>query len=177
MQWIFKSERLGFRHITQEDAPALSAFLQDIDVMYAWEHAFSDDEVAQWIQKNLHRYTRDGFSYFAAVEKDTGKLIGAMGPLVEEAGPETHIGIAYILNKAYWHKGFAREGAEACVQYAFTTLHVPRITAQIRPDNRASRRVAEHLGMRVIGKFVKHYNGKDMPHLLYGRDNPLEKDR
>jgi RimJ/RimL family protein N-acetyltransferase len=87
--------------------------LQDIEVMYAWEHAFSDEEVSKWISENIERYETDGFSYFAAVEKETNRLIGVIGPLIEEIENRKCIGVAYILNKSYWNKGYAVEGVRA----------------------------------------------------------------
>lgn len=51
MEWILQSDRLGFRKITKDDFNNLCVFLQDIEVMYAWDHAFSDEEVNEWIEK------------------------------------------------------------------------------------------------------------------------------
>ena len=59
-----------------DDFEALCKILQDIHVMYAWEHAFSDEEVCQWIDENILRYERDGYSYWAVIEKASGDLIG-----------------------------------------------------------------------------------------------------
>ncbi|WP_312644698.1 GNAT family N-acetyltransferase [Hydrogenoanaerobacterium sp.] len=167
MDWILQSERLGFRKICKNDFDDLCLILQDAEVMYAWEHAFSKDEVSQWIEKNLARYANEGFSYFALIEKSTERLIGVMGPLVENIDGASHIGIAYILNQLFWGKGYAIEGAKACVEYAFNQLNADKVIAEIRPNNDASRKVAEKLGMKIEGEFVKHYNGIDMPHLIY----------
>ena len=48
-----------------------------------------------------------------------------------------------------------------------------RVIAEIRPENRRSRRVAERLGMQVTGEFVKRYHGKDMLHLIYSRERTV----
>ena len=169
---IFQSERLDFRQIAEDDFDALCAILQDERTMYAWEHGFTDEEVHEWIKKNIVRYETDGFSYFAARRRDTGELIGVMGPLMEEVEGSRHIGIGYILRRDCWHSGYAAEGAAACLQYAFEALHAEQVIAQIRPENTASRRVAERLGMTVIGQFVKTYRGKEMPHLIYTCGKP-----
>lgn len=58
-------------------------------------------------------------SYYVAVEKATGGIVGAMGPLIETIGDERHMGVAYILAKAHWGRGLAAEGAGACMAYAF----------------------------------------------------------
>jgi len=48
--------RLYLRRMGNEDIVPLSAILQDNDVMYAYEHAFSDEEVRQWLDRQMKRY-------------------------------------------------------------------------------------------------------------------------
>lgn len=198
-EWIISSPRLRLRRLVYEDFHWLKPILQNETVMYAWEHAFTDREVQEWIEANLLRYAKEGFSYFAAfcasegtgactsdfqhpqpenisTEIPAGQLsaefnfsqpIGVMGPLIETIEGRPFTGIAYILDKPFWHQDYATEGARACIRYAFQTLHAERVIAEIRPDNLASRQVAERLGMQVEGEFIKHYQGKAMPHLIY----------
>ena len=64
----------------------------------------------------------------------------------------------------------------ACLDYAFSVLHAPRIIADIRPENTASRRVAAHLGMQEEGIFDKFYYGKHMPHIIYAAYAPDSHD-
>ena len=52
---ILETSRLYLRKIQKNDDILISEILQDIDVMYAWEHAFSNDEVADWINENRMR--------------------------------------------------------------------------------------------------------------------------
>ena len=58
---ILETERLILRKMTQEDYPALCRMLQDPLCMYAYEHAFSDEEAQQWLDRQLLRYGVDGF--------------------------------------------------------------------------------------------------------------------
>lgn len=165
---VLETQRTYLRHISQSDFDEIAAVLGDIEVMYAWEHAFSEAEIRDWISENIIRYSRDGYSYLAVVLKDTGRIIGVCGLLKEEADNQEYIGIGYIFQKAFWHQGLAFECARACKNYAFDILHVPLLTAQIRPDNTSSRKVAEKLGMSVIKHFERIYRGKRIPHILYG---------
>lgn len=168
---ILETPRLYLRKIQTDDFAALCLILQDIDVMYAWEHAFSDEEVAQWIEENTMRYERDGYSYWAVIEKTSDELIGVTGLISEQVDDESYIGVGYIYNKAYWGNGYALEAASASVDYAFDVLHLDEITAQIRLENEASKNLAEKLGMSVKKQFIRHYKKKDIPHLLYSRTN------
>jgi len=169
MDWILTSERLNFRKIIKEDFEQLCAILQDAEIMYAWEHVFDNDEVCEWIEKNLIRYAHEGFSYFAAIEKNTHDFIGVIGPLIEDINGVKDIGVGYILDKKYWGKGYASEGAKACMDYAFNRLNADKVIAQIRPNNLPSRKVAENLGMKIESEYIKRYNNIDMPHLIYSR--------
>ena len=165
---IVETQRTQLKQICSGDFDSLLPILQDIETMYAWEHAFSNDEVWDWIHKNLERYDSDGYSYWAVIEKQSKRLIGVSGIIAETADGKDYVGVGYIFNKAFWHQGFAFECADACKDYAFHTLNVPLLTAQIRPDNTASRKVAEKLGMTVIKQFTRFDRDKWVPHLLYG---------
>lgn len=164
---ILETPRLYLRKIKSDDYNSICLILQDIEVMYAWEHTFSDKEVSEWIGENIMRYNRDGYSYWAVIEKISQRLIGVSGILAEQADDEKYIGVGYIFNKAYWNKGYAFESALACINYACEKLHINEVTAQIRPENMASRKLAEKLGMTIKKQFIRNYKGKDISHLLY----------
>lgn len=48
---ILETERLYLRKMEQSDYSALCKILQDEEVMYAYEHAFSDEEVQEWLDR------------------------------------------------------------------------------------------------------------------------------
>ena len=50
---ILETERTYLRKIEQSDFSALCKILQDKEVMYAYEHAFSCEEVQEWLDKQL----------------------------------------------------------------------------------------------------------------------------
>lgn len=167
-------ERLNFREIIEEDFNLIHNILRDKEIMYAWGHGFSKKETMEWIEKNRVRYKNEGYSYFSVFEKETKKFIGLIGPLIEDINGEKHIGVAYILDKRYWGFGYATEGVSACIKYAFDFLHVNKVIAEIRPENINSCRVAERVGMKIEGEFVKIYNNESMLHLIY---SILKEDR
>ena len=168
MQQIFlETQRMFLRRIAPSDFSELCVMLQDKDVMYAWEHTFTDDEVREWIDRRLAQYDADGYSYFLAVDKQSGQVIGQMGLLHEEINGESCTGVGWILNKACWHMGYATEGAKALINYAVSCLNCAYVVADIRPENQSSRRVAERLSMKCTGEFIKHYHGRYMKHLIY----------
>ncbi len=159
--------RLLLRPFRTEDFLALRQTLGDPQVMYAWEHGFSDEEVADWIKRNQLRYVQDGVGYLAAEERQTGELIGSIGLVREQLPGECPVCLGYILRRDQWGKGLAREGSAVCLEYAFRVRRESQVAADIRPENLSSIRVAESLGMKPEGLFDKWYRGKLMPHRIY----------
>ena len=164
---ILETERLILRQMTQEDYPALCRMLQDPLCMYAYEHAFSDEEAQAWLDRQLTRYREDGFGLWAMVRKDTGEMIGQCGLTWQDAGGERVLEVGYLLQRAHWHHGYATEAAVACRDYAFNVLHAPEVYSIIRDTNAASQAVARRNGMTPCKAFIKHYYNMDMPHLLF----------
>jgi RimJ/RimL family protein N-acetyltransferase len=58
------------------------------------------------------------------------------------------------LRRASWGRGLATEAAFTLARHAFTVLDAPRLCAVRHPDNLASLRVMEKLGMRYTGMQV-----------------------
>lgn len=174
--WELETNRLSFRRMQENDLAALRPILGDAQTMYAWEYGFKDEQIAEWIERAKERYQSGGCSYFAAIEKESGALIGLMGILPQEINGERFWGLGYIIARKYWGMGYATEGASAWMQYAFEKLGTEQVIAEIRPENTASRKVAEGLGMKIVGEFTKHHHGKEMPHLIYSKQNKIERN-
>lgn len=164
---ILETKRLYLRRLEQSDFEALCKILKDKEVMYAYEHAFSDAEAHEWLDRQLARYAEYGFGLWAVILKESGELIGQCGITMQDWNGRQVPEIGYLFQKAYWHKGYATEAARACKHYAFDTLGLKEVFSIIRDNNSASRRVAERNGMSIAGTLTKHYYGMDMPHLVY----------
>lgn len=164
---ILETKRLILREMTQADFPSLCKMLQDAEVMYAYEHAFGDEEAQDWLDNQIRRYREDGFGLWAVVLKESGEMIGQCGLTWQDAAGRQVVEVGYLFQKAFWHRGYAIEAAAACRDYAFDKLGCDEVYSIIRDTNTASRHVAERNGMTVRGTVVKHYYGMDMPHLLY----------
>ena len=151
--------------------------LKDPEVMYAWESAFSDSQVRQWIKKRRSGYTENGFDYFLVTDKASGDVVGQIGLLNECVDGVHRTGIGYILNKKHRHNGYATEGAREMIRYAFDYLGKKEVIATIRTENLSSLKVAERLGMKREGITVKVWDGKTMPHYIYTVKNPKTKTK
>lgn len=164
---ILETERLRLREMTQDDFTDLCKMLKDGEVMRAYEHAFSDIEAQEWLDKQLMRYKTDGFGLWAVLLKSSGELIGQCGLSWQDCDGKQVVEIGYLFQRAFWHKGYATEAAKACKEYAFDKLEISEVYSIIRDTNTASIAVAERNGMECHGSFTKHYYGIDMPHLIF----------
>ena len=164
---ILETKRLILRKLTREDFGDVCKLLQDSVVMYAYEGAFSEQEVLDWLDKQFRRYVNDGFGLWGVVEKNTGELIGQCGITLQEYDGGQVPEVGYLLRKEFWHKGYATEAAIACKEYAFEVLGFREVYSIIRDTNIASQNVALRIGMKKEAIFVKHYRGLDMPHIVF----------
>lgn len=164
---IIETERLYLRRMNQEDFPALCRILQDEETMYAYEGAFTDEEVQEWLDRQIARYEKWDFGLWAVVLKETGEVIGQCGLTMQPWKDREVLEIGYLFWRACWHQGYATEAAAACKEYAFETLGAEEVCSIIRDTNLASQRVAERNGMIKQDSWVKHYKGVDMPHDRY----------
>ena len=60
---IFETDRLYLREMNQSDFKSLSKILKDEETMYAYEGAFSDTEVQEWLDKQILRYQNGTLVY------------------------------------------------------------------------------------------------------------------
>ena len=168
---IFGTGRLILREMTCADLPVLRSMLQDMEVMYAWGHAFSEEEVRQWLERTLARYRDCGCGHWLAVERESGEPVGQIGLIPEEIDGRSHLGIGWMLRREFQHRGYATEAARGCLEHAFRQRKAGRVIADIRPENASSLRVAARLGMIRAGRYEKPVGGGIMVHdLFYVRD-------
>ena len=93
---------------------------------------------AQWEER--------GFGIWALEERVTGRLVGRVGLNVHRlwpADPE----VGWKLDPSVWGRGYATEAGEAAVSYGFERLGVPRVVSIVHPENAASIRVMDRLGI------------------------------
>ena len=164
---ILETKRLLLREMKGDDFGALCRIMQDEETMYAYEGAFGEQEVQDWLDRQLSRYRENGFGLWAVVLKETGEMIGQCGLTIQPWKDEKVLEIGYLFQRAFWHNGYASEAAIACKKYAFEVLKANEVCSIIRDTNIPSQKVAERNGMTKTDEWTKHYRGVDMPHFRY----------
>jgi RimJ/RimL family protein N-acetyltransferase len=117
--------------------------------------------VEKLVASQLAHWAEHGYGWWAVEMRADGAFAGWNGlQYLPETG-ETEIG--YLLGKPFWGRGLATEGALAGLGFGFEELGLGEIVAIVHPDNVASQRVIEKLGMsggqraRYFGMDVYNY--------------------
>lgn len=96
------------------------------------------------------RQSDDRLGYWITEEKHSGDFVGWMALKPLEQSGNIEIGYRFLAEK--WGRGYATEGSQRILAYAFEELILPKVVAVAREENRASTRVMEKMGLKFIGK-------------------------
>jgi ribosomal-protein-alanine N-acetyltransferase len=157
-----ETERLLLRMFTLDDLDDLAKILGNANVMKFLGidcKPISRKVTKTALKSIIAHWEVNGFGRLAIVHKETDTLIGWSGLRCFDGFAE----LVYLIDEKYWGQGLATEIASACVNCGFTNHGFERIIAFARPENIASRRVMEKIGMSfvqevtVFGVFVVQY--------------------
>ena len=146
---VLQTQRLSLREFEPGDVDALAAILSDPETMRYYPVSFDRIGVVDWIRRNRARYSNDGYGLSALILNSSGELIGDCGLVRQSVDGADEIEIGYHVRRDLWGQGYASEAAQACRDYGFANLRVDHLISLIRPENLASRRVAEKNGMTI----------------------------
>ncbi len=163
-----ETERLRLRPFRADgsDLEAMLAVLGDPESMRFYPAPFDREGTKRWIDRQLERYELDGFGLLVIEDRITGDVIGDCGPTVQEADGENFVELGWHVLSARQRQGIATEAGAACRDAAFDSLEAPFLISLIRPENIASRRVADKLGFGVWRGTIRAGWG----HLIYRLD-------
>ena len=149
MTVILETERLILRHLTMDDLDQLFALYQDPEIRrYFPEGVLNYEDTKEELEWHMHGHPRHPeLGLWATIHKESGRFIGRCGLLPWTIEGQYEVEIAYLLDKSFWHQGLATEAAKGILQYGFEQLNLSRLICLIDPDNKASQRVAERIGM------------------------------
>ncbi|MFJ7667493.1 GNAT family N-acetyltransferase [Lysinibacillus sp. NPDC097195] len=144
------TQRLLIRKFVAQDWQAVYSYMSNQTVMhYMPEGVYTAQQVQKFITDNSGEQAK----HFAIVLHDQPKVIGHL-VFHQYFGDHTYE-IGWVLNPAYFQKGYASEAAHALLDYGFSKMKLHRIIATCQPENIASYRVMEKIGMRREGFFKK----------------------
>ena len=146
---VIETERLTLRHLSTEDAEFILALLNDPSFLrfIGDKGVRTLDDARKYITSGpMEMYARLGFGLYLVELKDEGIPIGLCGLIKRDGLDDVDIGFAFL--PEFRAKGYACEAAEATMDYGKDVLGLRRIVAITSPDNEASGRLLEKLGLR-----------------------------
>lgn len=163
-QYLFKSDRLGFRNWSKDDVREFAKINADLDVMEHFPKPLTVEETSVFIDRLYNHYNKYGYTYFATEILETGELIGFIGLAFQDypSNFTPAVDIGWRLKKNAWGKGYATEGAKKCLEFGFNELNLNQIIATCTKKNSNSENVMKKIGMTKIGEF-NHPKLKEFP--------------
>jgi len=161
------TDRLLLRRWSPDDAPFAFALYSRWEVQRFLGRAprvMTDPAEAETLVRRLRRREDAHRAYRVVALADGGEAVGtvmlqplpASGP-AEPLRPSGDTEIGWHFHPAHWGRGYATEAAGALLQAALDG-GLPRVLAVTYPDNVASQRVCERIGMRSLGSSDAYYN-------------------
>lgn len=139
------TERLRFRAVTMEDVDEFLALHED-PLVARFMGSYDRDGMVEWMQKGLDEWAERGHGRVVILDREGGRFLGRAGLKHWPQFGETEVG--WALRPEFRGKGIATEAGEAALKWGFEQFDLSCITAMIQPENTASVRVAERLGLR-----------------------------
>ena len=152
-----ETERLYLRSFVSGDLDDFAALNADPEVMlYIGDgQPQTKQQTTERLRSIIDHHDKHGFALCAAIEKTSRAFLGFCGLQFLDNTQEVEVG--YRLAKRFWRKGFATEAAKASVRYGFEELGFDRIVAVVHPENEASQRVIQKIGLQYV-KQARFYN-------------------
>ena len=141
-----ETARLYLRQFTLDDLDDLSRIYSNPEVTKYLTGVRTRQETETAIHTMIQRWEQNNFGMWALVHKIDRKMIGRCGLAFLDKTPEVELG--YAIDKVYWNQGLVTEASFASLNYGFDILQLERIVAIARPENIASQRVIQKVGMK-----------------------------
>lgn len=121
----------------------------------------SRGEVEAQVSRFVRHWEERGFGLWAVEEKGSGAFVGRIGLMRHDTWPlPDKIEVGWVLDRSRWGLGYATEGALASLRFGFGELGLERVISIAFPQNAASRRVMEKVGLSCEGD--EHWRGVDL---------------
>lgn len=142
-----ETPRLLLRPFTGDDLDDFATLHADPEVTQ-FVRPLDRGEAEERLRVDEREWEERGHGLLAIADKGTGAFLGRTGLKHWPQFEETEVG--WILRRDAWGHGYATEAARACVEWGFSRLELPYLTAMISPANTRSIPVAERLGFTPL---------------------------
>jgi len=150
-----ETSRLAMRRLRADDAAFYLALVTDPD----WIRFIGDKKLStlEQARKSLEdgpiaAYARTGHGLLAVERRGEGVPLGICGLIKRDTLPDVDLGFAFL--PQHRRQGYAEESARATLEHARHVLGLRRVVGITSPENDASGRLLEKLGMRLERTFT-----------------------
>ena len=139
------------RELTEDDVPAWFARASDPEsaVLAGDPIPESVDMGVHWLERHRERFRRQAGMQWAIVPQGATASVGSIG-LTITSKAERRAALGIVIGRADWGKGIGTAAAHVVTGYAFNTLGVAEIQAEVLQRNLASRRLLEKVGFHLL---------------------------
>jgi len=144
------TERLILRPFAKKDAAELHRILNQEGILkyFPGPGSPSMEKAQRFVAHQMEQWGEVGYAWWAVELKETGRLVGWNGLQYLPETEETEIG--FLLDKDHWGQGLTTEAGLVGLRFGFETVKLAEIIALAHPENLASQRVIEKLGLRFV---------------------------
>jgi RimJ/RimL family protein N-acetyltransferase len=177
--FVVQTPRVLLRQWLDSDLAPFTAMGQDAEVMKFFPKLLSCQESAELVEHCSSLISKRGWGFWAAEEISTKLFIGFIGLNIPSASlpfsPCVEIG--WRLARPYWNQGFAREGAQAALDFAFNSLQLSEVVSFTALENTRSEAVMKRLEMKRDALTFEHPFVPEghvlRQHCLYRKQRPI----
>jgi RimJ/RimL family protein N-acetyltransferase len=146
------SERLVLRQIVESDLLALFSIFSNAEVMRYWSSPpMADITDARQMLLNIQGNYRNRSALQLGIERKNDQALIGTCTLHNLHLQSRRAEIGYALGRPYWRQGYMLEALHALIEYAFESLGLNRLEADIDPRNTASEKTLARLGFAKEG--------------------------
>lgn len=152
------TRELRLRPSNPADAEGMFAMLSDPESMKYWsDKPIKDlDAAIEALNRDLESDAQGNSLCWAITLKGQDRMIGKC--ILFHFDKTNHRAeIGYILNRQFWRRGLMYQALTAVIEFAFNTLELHRIEADVDTKNAGSLGVLEKLGFKREGLFRERW--------------------
>ncbi|PKR77292.1 N-acetyltransferase [Halalkalibacillus sediminis] len=147
-----ETDRLVIKNYTENEFPFLNSMLTNPRMMkYIGDGKIKNHDQSKAFFERILSGSYEGSIYGLKLimKKDELQPIGHAGLVKQVVDDREEVEVGFWIDETYWNEGYAKEVAKSLKVYAFEELNISRLISIIQPENKASSKVAEFIGMKL----------------------------
>jgi [ribosomal protein S5]-alanine N-acetyltransferase len=149
---LIRADNIDLRPTTEADIDGLFEMLSNPEVMKYWGRpCLKDRSEAKEYFESIQTHVADRSAMQWAIVRRSDKQFMGTCTLWHFDWNNQRCEVGYGLARRFWGQGFMQQAIRAMIQYAFQTLNLHRIEADVDPENAKSLRLLEGIGFQREG--------------------------